>query len=142
MSIKFRQLYGMHTQCVTSPITSTQLSGRYLGLFPNFYSAGGQVRTNNGINIEGGCDEQRVDCYYISEQYCSVCAQMVPPRWIPAYAQDTTVLLHHQEREEEEKEENSQEGEREEGVCTWCDECAFLNWCVYVWVCWGEGRGG
>ena len=88
--------------------------------FPIFYSAGGQVRTNNGISIEGGCDEQRVDCYYISEQYCSVCAQMVPPpRWIPAYVQDTTMLLHHQEREEEEEKEESQEGEREEGVCTW-----------------------
>jgi hypothetical protein len=78
--------------------------------------AGGQVRTINGMSIEGGgCEDQRVDYFYVSEQYCSVCAQMVP-RWIPAYGQDTTVL-HHEESQREKEESQEGEGEKE-GVCT------------------------
>lgn len=78
-------------------------------------STGGQLRTANGVSlphVEDGCDDQKVDYLYISEQYCSVCAQMVP-RWIPTYGQDIAVL-HHEEREEKEESNN---GEREEGMC-------------------------
>ena len=74
-----------------------------------------------------------MDYFYVSEQYCSVCAQMVP-RWIPAYGQDTTAVLHHEETQREEKEE-SQEGEGErEGVCVYfvdvCVGCICMNVCV------------
>ena len=80
---------------------------------------GGQVRTT--CPEGGGCDNQRVDYFYISEQYCSVCAQMVP-RWIPAYGQDTTAVLHHEESQREKEESQEEEGERE-GEQLWMCVC-------------------
>ena len=72
-----------------------------------------------------------MDYFYVSEQYCSVCAQMVP-RWIPAYGQDTTAVLHHEESQREKEESQEGEGERE-GEYLWM--CVLV--CVGV-----RGDGG
>ena len=72
---------------------------------------GGEVRTSNGGGAphgEGGSDDQKTN-YLYTEQYCSVCAQMVPG-WIPMYSQETTVL-HHEEGEEKEDGDDGDKGE-------------------------------
>ena len=61
---------------------------------------------------DGCCDDQRPDYLYVNEQYCSVCAQMVPT-WSPAYCQEDANLPSERERDSEENEDR----ECKEGVC-------------------------
>ena len=61
-------------------------------------SPGGNIRINSTVytstqaHIDGCYDNQRHELIYVNEQYCDVCAQMVPT-WTTAYLQDTAADL-------------------------------------------------